>query len=84
MCRRIRTVLSWPLLLVVANVVVCDLAIGSLRVANRLIFVHRVGVAGDDIPSMNQAGDVAKAAEGDIDEGIRGAETDFDPYCSSF
>lgn len=30
---------------------------------------------------MDKAGDVAEAAEGDIDEGVGGAEADFDPYC---
>ena len=83
MWRCIRTILSWPLLLVVTDVVVCDLAIGALRVADRLIFVRRVGVAGNDVPGVDQAGDVAEAAEGDIDKGIRGAEADFDPYCSN-
>ena len=32
---------------------------------------------------MDKAGDVAEAAEGDIDEGVGGAEADFDPYCWS-
>jgi hypothetical protein len=32
---------------------------------------------------MDKAGDVAEAAEGDIDEGVSGADADFDPYCWS-
>ena len=78
MYRRIRTVLSW---LLVTDVVICDPGIGALRVADRLVLVHRVGVAGDDVPGVYQAWHVAEAAEGDVNEGISGAEADFDPDC---
>ena len=64
-----------------ANVVVCDLAISPFRVMDRLVLVHRVGVAGDDIPGVDQAGNVPETAEADVDERIGGAEADFDPYC---
>jgi len=65
----------------VSDVVVCDPTASTLGVGDRLIFVHWVRVAGDDVPGMDKAREVAKAAEGDIDEGIGGTEADFDPNC---
>ena len=56
-----------------AYVVVCDSALAALRVVNRLVFAHRVRVSGDDVPSVDQAGDVAEAAEGDVDERVSSA-----------
>jgi hypothetical protein len=65
----------------VSDVVICDSTVGALGVADGLVFTHWVRVAGDDVPGVDEAGDVAEAAEGDIDEGVCGAEADFDPYC---
>jgi hypothetical protein len=67
--------------LFVSDEVVCDSTVGALGVADGLVFVHWVRVAGDDVPGMDEAGDIAEAAEGDIDEGVSGTEADFDPYC---
>ena len=66
-----------------SDVVICDSTTGALGVVDGLVFAHWVRVAGDDVPSMDQAGDVAEAAEGDIDEGVSGADPNFDPYCWS-
>lgn len=56
--------------LFVAYVVICDSALAALRVVNWLVFVHGVRVPGDDVPGVEQAGNVAEAAEGDVDEGV--------------
>ena len=66
--------------LFVSDVVIRDSTVSALGVVDGLVFVHWVRVAGDDVPGMDEAGDVAEAAEGDIDEGVSGAEADFDPY----
>lgn len=66
-----------------SDVVICDSTVGALGVADGLVIARWVRVAGDDVPGMDKAGDVAEAAEGDIDEGVGGAEADFDPYCWS-
>lgn len=34
----------------------------------------------DNIPGMNEAREEAEQAEGDIDEGVRGADSSFDPH----
>lgn len=39
-----------------------------------------IGVFGYDVPSVEEAGDETKHAEEDVDEGVEGAETGFDPY----
>jgi hypothetical protein len=77
MIRRIGAILSR---LLVSDVVVCDSSVGAFGVVDGLVFVHSVRVARDDVPSMEEAGDVAEAAEGDVDEGVGSAEADFDPY----
>ena len=63
-----------------SDVVICDSTVGALGVADGLVFTHWVRVAGDDVPGVDEAGDVAEAAEGDIDERVGGTEADFDPY----
>jgi len=68
---------SW---MFVAYVVVCDSAVATLRVVNRLVFVHRIRVPGDDVPGVDQTRDVAEATEGDINEGVSSTEANFDPY----
>ena len=66
-----------------SDIVICDPTASALRVVDGLVSVRWVRVAGDDVPGMDEAGEVAEAAEGDIDEGVGGTETDFDPYCWS-
>jgi len=71
-----------PLLLLMADVVIGHAPItGAFGVTDWFVFVHRVGVAGDDIPGVDEAGEIAEAAECDVDERVGGAETAFDPYC---
>jgi hypothetical protein len=67
----------------VSDVVICDRTASTLGVVDGLVFIHWVRVAGDDVPGMDEAGEVTEAAEGDIDEGVSGTEADFDPYCWS-
>jgi hypothetical protein len=67
--------------LFVADVVVCNAGVCAFRVVDRLVLIHRVRVAGDDVPGVDQARDVAKTAEGDVDERVGCAEANFDPYC---
>ena len=45
------------------------------------VFVFWIGVFGDDVPGVEEAREVAEGAEGEVDEGVGGAETDFDPDC---
>lgn len=66
-----------------SDVVICDLTVGALGVADGLVIARWVRVAGNDVPGVDKAREVAEAAEGDIDEGVGGAEADFDPYCWS-
>lgn len=40
-------------------------------------------IARDDVPRMNQAREVANAAEKDVDQRVSRAEADLDPDCSS-
>ena len=45
-------------------------------------FVFRdVGVFGDDVPGVEETGEEAQTAEGEINEGVDGAETRLDPDC---
>ena len=46
---------------------------------NSLVFVFGIGVFGDDVPCVEEAGEVAEGAEGEVDEGVGGADADFDP-----
>jgi len=68
-----------------ADIVVCDSAVATtFRVADGFVLVHRVRVAGDNVPGVDEAREVAKAAERDVDEGVGGAEACFDPYCDGW
>lgn len=40
-----------------------------------------LGVFGDYVPGVQQAGDETEAAEGEVDEGVGGADAGFDPDC---
>ena len=44
-----------------------------------LVFVALLGVFGDYVPCVQEAGEVAEHAEGEVDEGVGGAEGAFDP-----
>ena len=57
------------------------MGLSAFRVADGLVLVHRVRIAGDDIPGVYQAGNITEAAERDVDERVGRAEADFDPYC---
>jgi len=46
---------------------------------NSLVHTGRLREFGDDVPGMEEAGDVAEHAEEDVDEGVDAAESTFDP-----
>ena len=43
------------------------------------VLVIGLGMLEDDVPGVYEAGEVAEAAEGDVDDGVGGADADFDP-----
>ena len=65
-----------------------DIVVGDALVG-RAVFVRdglvavvlALRVVGDDVPGMQEAGEVAQDAEGDVDEGVGGAEPGLDPDC---
>jgi hypothetical protein len=61
------------------NVDVGD-AVALAILGQRLIFVGWLGILGDQVPCVNEAGNVAKTAEEDVDKRISAAETALDPY----
>lgn len=50
-------------------------------VRQRFVLVGWLGVFGDDVPCVQQAGDVAEDAEEDVDEGVGAADAALDPDC---
>lgn len=44
------------------------------------VIVVRLGVFEDDVPGVEETGDVAQTAEGEVDDGVGGADAYFDPY----
>lgn len=48
----------------------------------RLVF-NDVGVFGDDVPGVEEAGEEAETAEAEIDKGVDGAKTGLDPNCGN-
>ena len=62
------------------HIVIRDPPIFALVVGYGLVFVV-VGfrVEGDDVPGVEEAGDVAEGAEEDVDEAVGGANARFDP-----
>ena len=46
-----------------------------------LVVAGFFGVFGDYVPGVQQAGDEAEAAEGEVDEGVGAADAGFDPDC---
>jgi hypothetical protein len=61
------------------DVDVCD-AVALTVLGQRLVLVGWLGVLGDEIPCVDEARDVAKTAEEDVNEGVCAAETALDPY----
>ena len=67
------------------DVVVRDVLVAAgFGVADRLVLVVVVvfGVFGYDVPGVEEAGDEAEAAEGDVDQAVGGADAGFDPDCA--
>ena len=62
------------------HIVVSDPPVLALVIGYVLVFVV-VGfrVEGDDVPSVQEAGNVAEGAEQDVDEAVGGADAGFDP-----
>lgn len=54
-------------------------AVLSSVAGQRLVVVVRFGILGDDVPCVQQAGEEAEHAEGDVDDGVGAAEAAFDP-----
>lgn len=81
----LRRPLSPQLLLIgiLANIVIRDSSILALILGNCLVVVVRLWVQGNDIPSVQQTGKVAKSAEQNVYEGIRSTDAGFDPPVSS-
>ena len=52
---------------------------GGHGVVSVVVVVVGFGVEGDDVPGVEEAGDVAEGAEEDVDEGVGGADAGFDP-----
>jgi hypothetical protein len=44
-----------------------------------IVLAHRVGIFGNDVPGVQQAGHPAEHAEKDVDDGVGGANAGFDP-----
>lgn len=62
--------------------VVCGALAAAFVLGYLAITVVGIGVLQDDVPGVEQAGEKAEAAEGDVDERIGGADTAFDPHYS--
>lgn len=45
----------------------------------RLVLVRRLGVLCDDVPSVQEAGEVAEDGEEDVDEGVGATDAALDP-----
>jgi len=61
------------------DVNVCD-AVALTILGQRLVLVGWLGILCDEIPCVDEARDVAKTAEEDVNEGVCAAETALDPY----
>lgn len=62
------------------DIVVCHTA--ALGFLGELV-VRRVGIARDDVPSVDEAGQDTQAAEGDVDQRVGRADAALDPYCKA-
>jgi hypothetical protein len=63
----------------VCHAKVDDPMVGALRVGDRLVLRYWIRVSRDNVPGVDEAWDVAETAEGDVDQGVGGAEARFDP-----
>ena len=64
------------------HIIVRDSAVLALVVGYGLVLiVVGLGVEGDDVPGVEEAGNVAKGTEEDVDEAVGGADAGFDPDC---
>lgn len=54
-------------------------ALGVL--VDSLVLVGRLGVLGDDVPGVEEAGDVAQNAQQNVDERVGTADSALDPDC---
>ena len=62
------------------HIVIGDAAVLALVVGHGLVLVIvGFGVEGDDVPGVEEAGDVAEGTEEDVDEAVGGADAGFDP-----
>ena len=59
------------------NVNIRDTALVS---GERLVLVRRLGVLCDDVPGVEEAGDIAEDGEENVDEGVGAADAALDPY----
>jgi hypothetical protein len=61
-----------------ANIIICDssavLASLAFRVRQHFIVIVALGVAGDDVPGVQEAREIAKHAQEDVDQGVGGTE----------
>lgn len=58
-----------------------DAAVAALGIVQALVLVVGLGVFGDDVPGMEEAGQIAEGGEEDVDEGIRRAQPALYPDC---
>lgn len=80
--RRLRLGLLGVLALRALDVDVGDAATFAI-LGERLVLVGRLGVLGDDVPRVKQAGDEAEHAEEDVDEGVGATDATLDPDCAT-
>jgi hypothetical protein len=60
------------------NIDICD---SALRVLRDALVLDRVGELGDNIPGVQQTGNVTKHAQEDVDETVGAADSGPDPDC---
>lgn len=60
------------------NIDVCDAAAG-LGILREDVVGLQLGVLGDDVPGVQEAGDETEHTEEDVDERVGGAEAGLDP-----
>lgn len=67
----------------VRNNIVSGALTAALVVRHWAVAVIRIGILEDDVPGVEKAGEEAETAEGDVDEGVGGADTALYPYYRS-
>ena len=63
--------------------VVCSALAATLAVGYLAIAIVGIRVLEDGVPGVEQAGEEAEAAKGDVDEGVGRADSALYPHCSS-